>query len=102
MHAAVDWPQTMPLVSFRVLGSGGKELLHHAQPLADGANLRETIKGILGRLVGHEFVLDKLIIFADRSETPPGTTVDVEPGTLEQLTISEVTDIGKFMQLHEK
>ena len=91
----------MPLVSFRVLGSGGNELLHHPQPLANGANLHETIKGLLGRLQ-RDLVLDKLLIFADRSETPPGTTVDVEPGTLELLTISEVTEIGKFMQLHEK
>ncbi len=77
---------------------GGNRLIKLARPIGDVETLDVTVNRALSMLDGFE--LASVEVFADGAETPPGTEIEI--GTMEQIKIAELAEIGRHVVLSGK
>jgi len=87
----------MVLITVRAV-VGGNTLIKLARPIGDVETLDVTVNRALSMLDG--FKLASIEVFADGAETPPGTEIEI--GTMEQIKIAELAEIGRHIVLSGK
>jgi len=68
--------------------------------LTDDCSVCDAIQGALDQLKAHDFELQRMIVFDDKNETPPGS--EMELNNLGNVTASELAGVGKFVVLIAK
>lgn len=84
----------MVLITVRAV-VGARTLIKLARPIGDQETLDVTVSKVLESL--DSFELASVQIFKDDAETPPAT--DIELGTMEQIKVVELAEIGRYLRL---